>query len=1066
LWVSTSGGGLNIFNPQTKAFTHVPFEPNAPYGFRTAWPSTIYADRTGALWISTLSDGVYRLDRTATKFESYQNDPNDPGSLSLGSVWSILRDRAGSLWVASLGGGLNMLDSVTGKFQHYRHNPKNRNSLSDDQVYALTEDAAGNLWIGTQKGLNRLNRENGTFKRYIHDSTNPASLNENWVSGLYTDRKGRVWIGTVGKGLDLYDPRIDGFRHYQPDPANIHSISDTTVVTFAEDRSGLLWIGTVSGGLNKLNPETGIFTRYMHDPKNVNSLISNDVAHIYMDPAGILWLATSGGLDKFDPRTETFTHYAEKDGLAGKSLASVIGDSQGKLWVGTMGDGLARFDPDSNTFRNYDRSDGLQSNDFNPRAVCRDSDGKLYFGGVLGVNTFYPNQLRDNAYAPPVVLTDFLIFNRSVQIGEADSQLQRVINETDEITLSHQQSVFSFDFAALNYRAPKKNQYAYRLDGFDSDWNYVDSARRFATYTNLEPGFYTFQVKAANNDGIWNEAGRSIKITITPPWWRTWWFYSLLTAFMLGTGLFIYRSKSNQIKRLQEAALALQKSERNYREVFNATSDALIIQDETGRILDVNDRMCAMFGCNRETALRLSIGALSLNIPPYSQLDAEERVRQAMKIGLQVFEWRSKRCNGELFWSEVALRASEIVGERLAIASIRDITERKRLEEQLIQAQKMESIGRLAGGVAHDFNNILTAISGNAELALMEEDLNPEVAACLKVVEKEAANAAELTKQLLAFSRKQIIEQKLIDLSALIADMEKMLSRLIGEDINLQTFTWPETHLVKVDPGQVHQIIMNLAVNARDAMPNGGSLSIEISPAIIDEAYCQLHGYALPGEYVLLSVCDTGSGMTEEVKKHLFEPFFTTKSPGKGTGLGLATVYGAVKQNNGTIEVHSEPGKGTCFKIYFPKASGDKETLSPVSDEMPPIGGTETILVVEDAASVLNYSRQMLQSLGYRILTASSGEEALRIAQAHSGEIQLLMTDVILPGINGRQLADKLTEQDPGIKVLYCSGYTENAIVHHGVLDPKLHFIGKPFSIPALSRKIRSILDVSRVGPQ
>jgi signal transduction histidine kinase len=258
----------------------------------------------------------------------------------------------------------------------------------------------------------------------------------------------------------------------------------------------------------------------------------------------------------------------------------------------------------------------------------------------------------------------------------------------------------------------------------------------------------------------------------------------------------------------------------------------------------------------------------------------------------------------------------------------------------------------------------------------MEENVSPDVAVYLKAVEKAAANAADLTKQLLAFSRKQIIEQKVIDLSVLIKDMENMLGRLIGEDITLQTFIRPGMHPVKVDPGQMHQIVMNLAVNARDAMPDGGAFTIEISPVVFDEAYCRRHSHAMPGEYIMLAASDTGSGMTEEVKKHLFEPFFTTKSVGKGTGLGLATVYGAVQQNNGIIEVYSERGKGTCFKIYFPKASGDGDAFPPACREMALAGGTETILVVEDNTSVLDFSSKMLRNLGYRVLTASNGEEA------------------------------------------------------------------------------------------
>jgi PAS domain S-box-containing protein len=1051
VWIATSGGGLNIFDPMAKKFTRVPFNSIDPYAFHGDHVSSICADRSGALWIATLSEGVNRLDRAAANFELYQTNPNTSGSVGQGAIWSILRDHSGILWVGSVGSGLNKFDPVTNRFKCYRNNPADSRSLSSDHVFAIVEDAAGALWIGTRAGLNRFDRKSDQFTRFIHDPDNSASLSENWVGGLHVDRKGRLWVGTLGKGLDLYDPAANGFRHYQADPSNPRSLSDNNPFAFAEDPSGLLWIGTVSGGLNQFDPETGLFTRYLHNLNDFNSLISNDVEHCYLDPAGVLWLATPEGLDKFDTRTETFTHYA-REGVARKAIASVIGDLQGNLWLGMLSGGLVRFNPVNRSFKTYDRSDGLQSNDFLPRAAWRDVDGKLFFGGMDGINAFYPDLLRDNAYIPPVVITDFRIFNRSVLVGGKESPLQRAVNETDTITLLHRQSVFSFDFAALNYRAPKNNQYAYMLEGFDKDWNYVDSSRRFAAYTSLAPGRYTFRVKGSNNDSVWNEAGKSIRIVIIPPWWRTWWFYTLVIASALGIGLCIYRTKSHQIKSLQAA-------ERKYREVFNATSDAMLIQDETCRVLDVNDRMCAMFGCNRETALGLPIGNISLGSPPYSQLEAEGHVRRAVQEGPQIFQWQSKRCNGDLFWTEVALHASEIAGEKRVIASVRDITERRHLEEQLIQAQKMESIGRLAGGVAHDFNNLLTAISGNVEMALLENDVSPDVEMCLKAIEKASVSAADLTKQLLAFSRKQIIEQKVIDLGELIVDMEKMLSRVIGEDITLKTFVQPEILMVKVDPGQMRQIIMNLAVNARDAMPDGGILTLETSSVFLDETYCQLHKYASPGEYVLLAVSDTGGGMSEEVKKNLFEPFFTTKSIGKGTGLGLATVYGAVKQNNGTIEVYSEPEKGACFKIYFPKASGEREMFSMGSDKKSIIGGTETILVVEDDSAVLSYSRKMLESLGYRVLTASNGEEALRVAQEHAGEIQLLITDVIMPGMNGRQIAEKLTKKYPGLMSLYCSGYTDNAIVHHGVLEPNLHFIGKPFSMPTLSRKIRSLLD-------
>ncbi|MEN6476178.1 MAG: PAS domain S-box protein [Syntrophaceae bacterium] len=399
-------------------------------------------------------------------------------------------------------------------------------------------------------------------------------------------------------------------------------------------------------------------------------------------------------------------------------------------------------------------------------------------------------------------------------------------------------------------------------------------------------------------------------------------------------------------------------------------------------------------------------------------------------------------------------------GQPMAIEGIvTDITERKRLEEQLLQSQKMESIGRLAGGVAHDFNNLLTAIAGNAELALLQADIGPRVSGRLKLIQQAADHAAELTKQLLAFSRKQIIEPQVIDLNELIWNMGKMLSRVIGEDITLRSTNQPGLHHIKVDAGQMQQIIMNLAVNARDAMPDGGILNIETADVVLDEAYCRRHEGCKPGEHIMLSVSDTGIGMSAEVKQHLFEPFFTTKAMGKGTGLGLATVYGAVKQNGGTIEIYSEPGMGTCFKMYFPAVAIDTAPLPKEPSAEKLSGGSETVLLVEDDPGVLEFTRSVLEMLGYHVMAASSGEEALSMARDYAGPIQLLMTDVILSGMNGRQVAEALTADRPGLKVLFNSGYTKNTIVHHGVLEHDLHFIAKPFTAQALARKLREVLD-------
>ncbi len=395
-----------------------------------------------------------------------------------------------------------------------------------------------------------------------------------------------------------------------------------------------------------------------------------------------------------------------------------------------------------------------------------------------------------------------------------------------------------------------------------------------------------------------------------------------------------------------------------------------------------------------------------------------------------------------------------------------ELTERKRAEEgklrleaQLLQAQKMETVGRLAGGVAHDFNNLLTAIIGQLDLALMKAGPDSPLRDNLSESKKAAESAVNLTQQLLAFSRRQIIEPKLIDLAALIERMRKMLAPLIGEDVELGTRTGPGLGLVKMDAGQIEQIIVNLAINARDAMPDGGHLTIAAENIVVDEAFCERHALAAPGPYVRLSVSDTGIGMDDAVKAHLFEPFFTTKPVGKGTGLGLATVYGAVRQNGGAIDVESAPGKGTTFSLYLPRRlEGDAPPLEG-RGEAAVRRGTETILLVEDNAQVLEATLGMLRALGYHVLTASDGPQALELSRGHAGTIDLLLTDVVMPGMNGRELADRLAAERPCMKVLFLSGYTDDVAIVEGVQNAGIHFIAKPFTLRELAARLREILD-------
>ncbi|MHB8907627.1 MAG: hybrid sensor histidine kinase/response regulator [Syntrophales bacterium] len=421
----------------------------------------------------------------------------------------------------------------------------------------------------------------------------------------------------------------------------------------------------------------------------------------------------------------------------------------------------------------------------------------------------------------------------------------------------------------------------------------------------------------------------------------------------------------------------------------------------------------------------------------------------------------NKRKDGSLYTEEMTISPVRDTSDRIInyVAVKRDLTEHLRLTAQFQQAQKMEAVGLLAGGVAHDFNNMLSVIIGHAEIALGQVEPAQMLHAHLTEIRKAAGRATDLTRQLLAFARKQTVVPKVMDLNEAVAGMLKMLQRLIGEDIDLSWQPAADLWSLKIDPSQIDQVLANLCVNARDAISGVGKLTIETGNSTIDEDYCALNAGFMPGEYVLLAVSDDGCGMDRETLSHLFEPFFTTKGPGRGTGLGLATVYGIVKQNNGFLNVYSEPDRGTIFRIYLPRHVGKTEQLRTQGPEEAASRGHETILLVEDEPAILEMTTMLLERQGYTVLAASTPGEAIRLAGEHAGEVQLLMTDVVMPEMNGRDLAKTLLSLYPYLKRLFTSGYTADVIAHHGVLDEGVQFIQKPFSMKDLAAKVREVLD-------
>ncbi|HYQ29204.1 MAG TPA: PAS domain S-box protein [Polyangiaceae bacterium] len=484
---------------------------------------------------------------------------------------------------------------------------------------------------------------------------------------------------------------------------------------------------------------------------------------------------------------------------------------------------------------------------------------------------------------------------------------------------------------------------------------------------------------------------------------------------------------------------------------------ALAMSDASGRIVYVNPAFLRLWGYASDDEV--------LGRSPLEFADRQKvpKILDSVRAqGSWVGELAAKHKDGTVMQLRLSVHSiSDPSGQLVSmVASFVDVTEQKRLEAQLLHAQKMESVGRLAGGVAHDFNNLLTVILGSIELTRQEIGPTHPAQEYLTEAEDAADSAGTLTKQLLAFSRKQIIAPKVLNLNEVIARVERMAQRLLGEDVLLRTLCAPDLGFVRFDPGQVEQIIVNLAVNARDAMPGGGRLTIETRNVRLDEQYVDTHPNVEFGEYVLLAVSDSGTGLSEDARAHLFEPFFTTKGPGKGTGLGLAMVYGAVQQNGGRIDVYSEPEHGTTFKIYLPRVSATEREVRVIERTSPRTGG-ETILLVEDDERVRAFATTVLERFGYQVHPFHAPAQALAALPELSPPPNLLVTDVVMPGMNGRVLSERVVSLFPAIRVLFVSGYTENVIVHHGVLKEDIEFLAKPYSVDQLARRVREVLDAT-----
>lgn len=911
LWVGTQRSGLErvITEDGKISFKHYRHEPGNPNSLGNNNIFAMYIDRLDQLWVGNENGGLHLYNETEDNFYRYNSDPGTPGSLTHSSIWTIFQDRQMRYWIGMAQSGINISDKYNSKFAHFYNNSLSQRSLNNDIIRDLWEDEENNLWIATDGGgLNYFNRDDGTFIHYMNDPNDPNSLGSNAVISLNEDESGNLWVGTWSGGLNmLRDKETGEFRNFQEiygidteeypiqrvfdfhfgekfiwvaafqdglvrynrDTGNVQQFSsipnDTTtlssnrIIQIHEDNFGNLWFGTLEG-LNLLESEekdaqNPIFQRFYASDEDSFSVASNSIRHIVEDSNQNIWIATNNGLSKYVREEGHFINYYESDGLPVNEIKSIIEDDSGNIWVGTI-DGISRFDPLKETFTNFDQSDGLQINEFSRYSVHKTNRGELLFGGLAGFNLFHPDNIEDNPYEPPVYITNLKLSNQPVNLSDPESPLQKNISLAEKLALSYRENVITFDFVALNYTRPEYNQYAYMMEGFEENWNYVGTQRN-ATYTNLDPGEYTFRVKASNNDGVWNEEGTSLTLIITPPFWQTTWFY-LLTALFIGGSIFgIYRLRVRTIRernqqleqlvaeRTEELKEKNQDLERTLEEL-EATKDELVEKAHKAGMADI------------ATGVLHNVGNVLTSVNTSASL-IEETARQSKLEGL---------IQANLLLRENIDNIDEFIvnnpkGKNLLkyYLKLEDPLKKER-QKMLNQSERLnEKIKLINEIIAAQQNYAGTGI--HAEQVLLDEIIDNALSLQAGSIER---HNLDIEKDLRASKTVFIQRSKLI------------------------------------------HVLVNILKNAKEAMDGmkPGEKKIVIKTWEEDNR-------------VFLSISDTGSGIKDEHLGKIFTQGFTTKKDGHGFGLHSSANY--IHEMGGSIKVHQNgKDRGATFTLYLPSS--------------------------------------------------------------------------------------------------------------------------------------------------
>jgi signal transduction histidine kinase/ligand-binding sensor domain-containing protein/DNA-binding response OmpR family regulator len=958
-WVPSSLG-LYYFDRQTEHFTRVfRHDETDPDSLNNNHVVSIYKDRSGLLWLGTESEGLNLLNFQQEQFGYYRHDPANPNSLSPGRVSAIFCDPDDILWVGFYPRALDRFDRSTGQIAHFAPNPDNENALGKgNDVDSIYRDAQGYVWVGGWgSGLVRFDERNGQFKHYPPNPDDPNSLISDAIIAIHEDRSGNLWVGQ-SVGVSRLDRATGKFTNYLPKPGDPTSLGDASVQGIYQDRSGGLWLGTWGGVLSRFDYQTETFLNYTPDSRDPHKLYGGLICAIHEDQTRTLWVGASDGLYRFNRKNETFTRYTENQGLPSSNIRGILEDKAGNLWLSTQ-NGLSRFNPQTETFRNYDASDGLQGKDFSSGCYAQGQRGEMFFGGSKGLNAFFPENIRDNPFVPPVVLTDFQLFNKPVAIGK-DSPLKKAINVADQITLRYDQEVFRLKFAALSFAQPQENRYAYKLEGFDHDWRYTGANDRSATYTRLAPGSYTFRVKASNNDGVWNEQGTSIKITVLPPWWATWWFRSAATASLLGMAFAGYRRRVRAITR-RATALELEVAQRTRS-----------LSERTEELASTNAELIA----------------------------AKEAAEAASRAKSEFLSSMSHELRTPL---NAILGYTQILGQQDNLTS-----------RQHQQVDVMHASGE----------HLLMLISDILDLSRIE-------ARRLELVEAP-------------FRLPQLLEQT-IEITKVKAD-QKHLALLYEADLTL-----PEC--VRGDERRVRQILLNLLANAVKFTPQG-SVTLRVK-------YDQTNGGSLHCE-----VADTGIGIASDKLEAIFEPFIQISPDAQGregVGLGLTITRRLATLMGGVVTVESRSGQGSTFRLSVPLPPATP--LEKVAELSPRQirgyrGTRKQVLVADDNPTNVGLLVAILEPLGFEVLTARNGREALR--QALERPPDLVLLDLVMPEMDGLETVRQMrqhTELD-ATRIVGVSASVTGSERKQAFTAACDGFLGKPIQVRELLQTIGRLLQL------